>query len=158
MKKYEYTIKALTMLLILISHNIKAQQINYKADMVIINNKLAEKTADPYKRPYIYKNDTSLIKRLNPINIIAGGTLYIYQNFLSKQISSNCLYIPSCSEFSKNAIREYGLMKGVILSADRVNRCNVNAARDLRNQKRDLQTNRYPDPVSRYKNLRKNRW
>jgi len=110
---------------------------------------------DPYKRPYISKDEALVLKKLNPVNFLFGGALFVYQNILSKQISAGCLYTPGCSEFSKEAIREYGLVKGIILSDDRVHRCNSYAAGDLKKHKRDTITNRYPDPVSRYKSLKR---
>ena len=142
----------------LLGDSIKAQQIDFITDLNTINKKLSEKRPDPHKRPYIYKDEPSLIKKINPVNILFGGTLYVYQNVISKQISSGCLYTPSCSEFSKNAIRDYGLLKGVILSADRVYRCNGYAATDLGDKRREPRINRYPDPVSKYKTVRINRW
>jgi len=157
MKIYLFTIIGVLVLIFPCDIKIKAQLIDYKTDMVLINKMLSEKPSDPYKRPYIFKDEPSLIKKFNPVNIIFGGTLYLYQNLFSKQISSGCLYTPSCSEFSKDAIMEYGLMKGVILSADRVYRCNSYTAGDLKSQKRDPKTNRYPDPVLRYERVRKNR-
>lgn len=35
-----------------------------------------------------------------------------------------CRHYPSCSEYSKRAITKYGLIKGIILSAIRVGKCN----------------------------------
>jgi putative membrane protein insertion efficiency factor len=131
-----------------------AQQINFKSDIIIINKKLSEKHPDPYRRPYIYKDEPSLIKKINPVNIIFGTTLYIYQNIISRQISADCLYTPSCSEFSKDAIREYGVLKGAILSVDRLNRCNILSVMDLKNHRLDPATNRYPDPAVRYKKVK----
>jgi uncharacterized protein len=131
--------------------SIKAQQPDFKSDIEIINKTLSERIPDPYKRPYIYKDEPSVIKKINPVNIIFGTSLYVYQNVLSKHVASGCLYTPSCSEFSKDAIREFGVLKGTFLSADRVNRCNLFSATDLKNHRKDPKTNRYPDPAGRYK-------
>ena len=140
---------------LLLNISIKAQQPDFKSDLEIIDKKLAEKSPDPYKRPYIYKDEPSVIKKLNPVNIIFGTSLYVYQNVFSKHIASRCLYSPSCSEFSKDAIREFGVLKGTFLSADRVNRCNLYSATDLKNHRVDPLTNRYPDPAARYKKGRR---
>ena len=123
---------------------------SFKSDIKQINSLLSRIPPDPFKRPYIYKDDPSLIKKINPVNLLIGGTLYVYQNVLSKHISADCLFIPSCSEFSKQAIKEDGLLKGILLSIDRLNRCNRIAAQDLKHTSVDQKTNRYPDPVSRY--------
>jgi len=123
---------------------------SFKSDIKQINSLLSQIPPDPFKRPYIYKDEPSLIKKINPLNLFIGGTLYVYQNVLSKHISADCLFIPSCSEFSKQAIKEDGLLKGILLSIDRLNRCNRIAAQDLKHTSVDQKTNRYPDPVSRY--------
>jgi putative membrane protein insertion efficiency factor len=128
-----------------------AQKSMFKSDIEHINAQLSQIQPDPYKRPYIYKNEPSLIKKINPVGLLFGGSLYLYQNVFSKHISADCLYTPSCSEFSKQAIREEGLLKGTILTIDRVNRCNRIAAQDLKYYNTDKKTNRYPDPVSRYR-------
>jgi uncharacterized protein len=145
-------LKGLAVLIVfLLGISASAQNYDFKQDIEIINKKLSEKHTDPYRRPYIYKDEPSLIKKINPVNLVFGTSLYVYQNVFSRQISANCLYTPSCSEFSKDAIREYGVLKGVILSIDRLKRCNILAAMDLKNHSLDPVTNRYPDPVSRFK-------
>lgn len=37
---------------------------------------------------------------------------------------SCCKYIPTCSNYAIDAIREYGLVKGIILTIKRILRCN----------------------------------
>ena len=152
----ESKIQSLSVIIfLLLGISTNAQQIDCKPDFILINKKLSEKPADPYKRTYIYKDESSVIKKINPINVIFGGALYIYQNIVSKHISSNCLYTPSCSEFGKEAIREFGIIKGLSLSVDRVHRCDKFTAADLRKSSVDPGTNKYPDPISRYKKVRK---
>ena len=46
--------------------------------------------------------------------------LKLYQNGLGKFIPSHCPMQPSCSRYSIEAISQYGLIKGVILTADRL--------------------------------------
>ncbi|MBI3501542.1 MAG: membrane protein insertion efficiency factor YidD [Bacteroidetes bacterium] len=69
--------------------------------------------------------------RYNPVSLAFGSLLFVYQKFLSPQISTNCPYNPSCSSFSKNALLRYGLIKGIALSSDRLMRCNNLAAHDI---------------------------
>lgn len=101
-------------------------------------------------RTYLYKGEYSLARKLNPAGWILGGSLYVYQNVFSKHISADCLYHPSCSEFSKTAIRESGILPGILLSIDRVNRCNIISGQDLKRYGHDLMRTRFPDPVTRY--------
>jgi uncharacterized protein len=140
----------LFLLFFLSSISCSGQMDSFKSDIEQINSLLSRTSPDPFKRPYIYKDEPSLIKKINPVNLFIGGTLFVYQNVLSKHISADCLFIPSCSEFSKQAIKEDGLLKGILLSIDRLNRCNRIAAQDLKHTSVDQKTNRYPDPVSRY--------
>lgn len=139
---------------LLLGISTNAQQIDYKPDFSLINKKLSVKPADPYKRTYIYKDEPSVVKKINPVNALFGGALYLYQNIISKHLSSGCLYTPSCSEFGKEAIRKYGIIKGLCLSVDRVHRCDKFTATDLRKYSVDPVTNKYPDPISRYKKVR----
>jgi uncharacterized protein len=148
--------KSLNKLLVLIllifqSFAASAQKDQFRSDIEHINVSLSKIPPDPFKRPYIYRDESSVIKKFNPVSLLFGGSLYIYQNVLSKHISADCLFTPGCSEFSKQAIKEEGLIKGTFMSIDRVNRCNRIAAVDLRNYSLDHKTGKYPDPVSRYR-------
>ena len=144
--------RSLYIIFILVSGiNCLAQTSRFEQDIESIYNLSSKIPPDPFRRPYIYHNEPSLLKKINPVNIIFGSALYVYQNVLSKHISADCLYTPSCSEFSKQAIREYGLLKGILLSVDRINRCNRIAGQDLKHYDLDISTNRYPDPISGYK-------
>ena len=63
-------------------------------------------------------------KRFNPILLLMNGSLKVYQQVISPQFSATCLYELSCSRFSQAAIKEFGAVKGLALSADRLARCN----------------------------------
>jgi len=47
----------------------------------------------------------------------------LYQLFLSPIFKTNCRYMPTCSEFSIEALKEYGLIKGGYLSFKRILSC-----------------------------------
>jgi putative membrane protein insertion efficiency factor len=47
----------------------------------------------------------------------------LYQKTLSRALPSSCRFIPSCSEYSYQAIDKYGLLKGGWLAVKRVTRC-----------------------------------
>ena len=50
-----------------------------------------------------------------------------YQRFISpmlKQMGVNCKYYPSCSEYMKQAIEKYGVLRGIYLGVKRLLRCN----------------------------------
>lgn len=85
----------------------------------------------------------------NPINLTFSGLMFFYQNVLSSQVNAGCIYSPSCSEFSKQCIKKHGLVKGVFLSADRVQRCNRITALGLNIKNLNSQF-KFPDNPEEY--------
>jgi putative component of membrane protein insertase Oxa1/YidC/SpoIIIJ protein YidD len=79
---------------------------------------------------YLFHNKNVFVK-YNPISIFLGGALYVYQRAISPQISAGCAYEISCSNFSKQCISQYGFLKGIALSTDRLTRCNKIASADF---------------------------
>jgi len=50
-----------------------------------------------------------------------------YQKYVSKLFKVkgvNCKYYPTCSEYTKQAIEKYGLVKGCFLGFKRIIKCN----------------------------------
>ena len=47
----------------------------------------------------------------------------VYQLIISPMIGSNCRFIPTCSEYAMESLREYGLIKGIFLSIKRIGKC-----------------------------------
>ncbi|HEU0019635.1 MAG TPA: membrane protein insertion efficiency factor YidD [Thermoleophilaceae bacterium] len=54
----------------------------------------------------------------------AVAPVRFYQRFISPAIPQRCKYHPSCSQYSVTAVRRYGILRGLILSAWRLLRCN----------------------------------
>lgn len=54
---------------------------------------------------------------------ILVGLIRGYQRIVSPHTTPSCRFAPTCSEYSVQALRKYGLFKGLILSAHRVLRC-----------------------------------
>ena len=46
-----------------------------------------------------------------------------YQLFISPYLPRSCRYYPTCSVYAKEAIDEFGLIKGTLIAAKRVLRC-----------------------------------
>ncbi|XP_072955259.1 UPF0161 protein At3g09310 isoform X1 [Typha angustifolia] len=55
---------------------------------------------------------------------VALSMLKFYRREISPLLPSSCRYVPTCSEYSMLAYRRYGVMKGTILTAWRLCRCN----------------------------------
>jgi len=46
-----------------------------------------------------------------------------YQKFISPLKKSSCVFYPTCSEYSKQAIKKYGICNGLFLGLKRILRC-----------------------------------
>lgn len=47
-----------------------------------------------------------------------------YQRWLSPLLGSNCRFTPTCSQYAIEAIQVHGALKGALLAAWRILRCN----------------------------------
>ncbi|MCL2354538.1 MAG: membrane protein insertion efficiency factor YidD [Oscillospiraceae bacterium] len=56
------------------------------------------------------------------INIYRTSKNYIYP--MLGFSGATCKYYPSCSEYTKQCVEEYGVLKGICLGTKRVVRCN----------------------------------
>jgi uncharacterized protein len=52
------------------------------------------------------------------------GVIAVYQSAIGPMMGKNCRFVPSCSDYFKEAIETYGPTKGAILIAWRLLRCN----------------------------------
>lgn len=48
----------------------------------------------------------------------------LYQRVISPALPARCKYHPSCSHYAVGAVRRYGVLRGVVLAAWRLLRCN----------------------------------
>ncbi len=55
---------------------------------------------------------------------IAIAPVRLYQRAISPALPQRCKYHPSCSHYAIDAIRQYGILRGLVLAAWRVLRCN----------------------------------
>ena len=59
-----------------------------------------------------------------PIRLFSTGLIRLYQKYISTQDLPACNFSPSCSRFGMGSIQEYGVFRGVLLTADRLLRDN----------------------------------
>lgn len=52
-----------------------------------------------------------------------GAWYAVYRGSFSKVRGSVCAFTPSCSHYSQQAIAEYGFIKGIIMTGERLQRC-----------------------------------
>ena len=114
--------------------------------------------------------DLAFIRKVNPVTILkpqevirfnpwetselkltATGLIRLYQKFISSQDGPTCNFQPTCSRFGMACIREYGVARGILLTADRLLRCNGSQSQHYH---KDSVTGKYIDPVSDYAILR----
>lgn len=55
---------------------------------------------------------------------VALAMLNFYKKEISPFLPGRCRFVPSCSEYSMQAYKKYGVVKGTILTAWRLLRCN----------------------------------
>jgi putative membrane protein insertion efficiency factor len=95
-------------------------------------------------------HSNSFLVKINPVNLFFKGLMTVYQKAVSPQISASCMYQTTCSNFSKEAIHEFGLFKGIFLSADRLLRCNKVSAKEIPPMDMDIISGKAIDPLSKY--------
>jgi putative membrane protein insertion efficiency factor len=54
---------------------------------------------------------------------IASFPIHFYRYVISPLTPAMCRHVPTCSEYSLHALKEHGLMKGGVMSANRILRC-----------------------------------
>lgn len=50
--------------------------------------------------------------------------ILFYKKYVSSTVHANCLYTPTCSMYTLNAIEKYGSFRGIIMGIGRILRCN----------------------------------
>ena len=60
---------------------------------------------------------------MNIITVIFIKMIKGYKFFISPLFGHSCRYLPTCSEYSIEALREFGLAKGTFMSLKRILSC-----------------------------------
>jgi uncharacterized protein len=60
----------------------------------------------------------------NPLAALFVLVIRVYQRIVSPWTGSRCKYYPSCSEYAAQAIGRFGILRGLVLAAWRLLRCN----------------------------------
>ncbi|MFB6278625.1 MAG: membrane protein insertion efficiency factor YidD [Salinibacter sp.] len=55
--------------------------------------------------------------------LLLVGLVRAYQLILSPHLGGTCRYQPTCSNYAIQAVREYGALKGLVLTVHRLLRC-----------------------------------
>lgn len=58
------------------------------------------------------------------MKFLAQFVLRLYKRLISPLLPPSCKYTPTCSEYAMEAVERYGVLRGGLMSAWRVLRCN----------------------------------
>jgi hypothetical protein len=61
---------------------------------------------------------------MSALRAVILAPIRFYQRVISPALPARCKYYPTCSEYAVQAIRSYGIARGVVLATWRVLRCN----------------------------------
>jgi putative membrane protein insertion efficiency factor len=61
---------------------------------------------------------------MRALRAVAIFPIRVYQRLISPMLGAHCKYYPSCSAYAAQAIRDYGILRGLILAGWRLLRCN----------------------------------
>lgn len=63
-------------------------------------------------------------KEVSEIKLISTGLIRLYQLFISTQDLSACNFTVSCSHYGMKSFQKYGVFYGILMTSDRIQRCN----------------------------------
>jgi uncharacterized protein len=55
---------------------------------------------------------------------LVTAPIVVYQRAISPALPRRCKYEPTCSAYAVQAVREFGILRGLVLAAWRLLRCN----------------------------------
>jgi putative membrane protein insertion efficiency factor len=61
---------------------------------------------------------------VSPARRLVLAPIVLYRRAISPALPRRCKYEPTCSAYAGQAIREYGILRGLVLSGWRLLRCN----------------------------------
>lgn len=133
-------------------HTYQGMSQHIKSDFELLEAQSFEKSEFKERKvKFGITENKNIIVRYNPVSLALGSLMYGYQKFISPQFSSTCLYSPSCSAYSKALIKQFGLIKGVACTADRLMRCNRLTASQIRRQDVDKHDHKVHEHTDRYR-------
>lgn len=57
------------------------------------------------------------------MKILAMEMIKLYQNTISRVAPPSCRFLPTCSQYTYEAIEKYGLARGIWMGGKRIARC-----------------------------------
>ncbi len=123
-------------------------------DLELIRHHTLGSHTDAYHNHHIsflLSDHPSKFIRYNPVSLVFGSMMWTYQKIISPQFAATCLYSPTCSSYSKNLISDFGILKGLVLTADRLSRCNRLALMDYNSWEADSRRGKIMESTAYYR-------
>lgn len=112
-----------------------------------IEDLLYIRQTNPIMQENSSKDNSFNLTEISELKLAATGLIRLYQKFISSQDGPTCQFTPSCSHFGMACIQEYGMFRGILLTADRLIRCNGQQSHFYQ---LDFKMNKYMDPITDY--------
>ena len=61
---------------------------------------------------------------MNPLRALVLAPITLYRRVISPLLGPRCRFHPTCSAYADQAIREFGILRGLLLAGWRILRCN----------------------------------
>jgi putative membrane protein insertion efficiency factor len=61
----------------------------------------------------------------SPVRMAMLDAIHFYRSIISPTQGGRCGFYPSCSTFGLHAVERFGPLQGVLMTADRLTRCNL---------------------------------
>ena len=58
------------------------------------------------------------------LRVVFVAPVRLYQRTISPALPQRCKYHPTCSQYALDAVRRFGILRGAVLAAWRLLRCN----------------------------------
>jgi putative membrane protein insertion efficiency factor len=58
------------------------------------------------------------------VHVLFTAPIRLYQRFVSPMLGPRCRYYPTCSDYAVRSIERFGILRGSVLAAWRLLRCN----------------------------------
>lgn len=89
-----------------------------------VNNASEEPWEPPPREESIEPKRREIPEETPPLGFVIDTAISAYRFFLSDQQGDVCAFVPSCSQYAQQAVDSCGPLLGVVMTADRLQRCN----------------------------------
>lgn len=104
------------LLVFLTISTISLGQVDDDLAFILINNPIGTKTEK--------ESLNFSFSEVSEFKLAIMGFIRLYQLFISSQDKSVCNFNFSCSRFGISAVQKYGVLRGLLMASDRLQRCN----------------------------------